>query len=226
MIITCLVLGSLLILSFLVYASYSIRSEIYLRSFCRKRTVEKIVALTFDDGPDPIQTPKVLQTLKEQQATACFFCIGRKIEGNEKLLQQIVTEGHLIGNHSFTHSGLFPLYRLSRMKKDLQTCQSELERVTSQPVTLFRPPFGVTNPTIAKAVRQLGYTSIGWDIRTLDTQQPTPDKVLNRIRKGLKPGSIILLHDRIPDSGQLVKQILDLLKEQGYTVVRLDELLA
>ncbi len=226
MIITCLVLGSLLILSFLVYASYSIRSEIYLRSFCRKRTVEKIVALTFDDGPDPIQTPKVLQTLKEQQATACFFCIGRKIKGNEKLLQQIVTEGHLIGNHSFTHSGLFPLYRLSRMKKDLQTCQSELERVTSQPVTLFRPPFGVTNPTIAKAVRQLGYTSIGWNIRTLDTQQPTPDKVLNRIRKGLKPGSIILLHDRIPDSGQLVKQILDLLKEQGYTVVRLDELLA
>lgn len=226
MIITCLVLGSLLILSFLVYASYSIRSGIYLRSFCRKRTVEKIVALTFDDGPNPIQTPKVLQILKEWQVTACFFCIGRKIEGNEKLLQQIVAEGHLIGNHSFTHSGLFPLYRLSRMKKDLQTCQSELERVTSQPVTLFRPPFGVTNPTIAKAVRRLGYTSIGWNIRTLDTQQPSPEKVLNRIRKGLKPGSIILLHDRIPNSGQLVKQILDLLKEQGYSIVRLDELLA
>lgn len=169
MIITCLVLGSLLILSFLVYASYSIRSEIYLRSFCRKRTGEKVIALTFDDGPDPIQTPKVLKVLKEHQATACFFCIGHKIEGNEKLLQQMVAEGHLIGNHSFTHSGLFPLYRLSRMKKDLQTCQSELERVTSQPVTLFRPPFGVTNPTIAKAVRQLGYTSIGWNIRT-----PTP----------------------------------------------------
>ena len=226
MIITCLVLGSLLILSFLVYASYSIRSEIYLRSFCRKRTGEKVIYLTFDDGPDPIQTPKVLKVLKEHQATACFFCIGHKIEGNEKLLQQMVAEGHLVGNHSFTHSGLFPLYRLSRMKKDLQTCQSELERVTSQPVTLFRPPFGVTNPTIAKAVRQLGYTSIGWNIRTLDTQQPSPEKVLDRIRKGLKPGSIILLHDRMPNSGQLVKQILDLLKKQGYTIVRLDELLA
>ena len=226
MIITCLVLGSLLILSFLVYASYSIRSEIYLRSFCRKRTGEKVIVLTFDDGPDPIQTPKVLKVLKEHQATACFFCIGHKIEGNEKLLQQMVAEGHLIGNHSFTHSGLFPLYRLSRMKKDLQTCQSELERVTSQPVTLFRPPFGVTNPTIAKAVRQLGYTSIGWNIRTLDTQQPSPEKVLDRIRKGLKPGSIILLHDRMPNSGQLVKQILDLLKKQGYTIVRLDELVA
>ena len=99
-------------------------------------------------------------------------------------------------------------------------------QVTSQPVTLFRPPFGVTNPTIAKAVRQLGYTSIGWSIRTLDTQQSAPDKILARIRKRLKPGAIILLHDRMPGSDQIVKQILDLLKEQGYTVVRPDKLLA
>ena len=101
----------------------------------------------------------------------------------------MVAEGHLIGNHSHTHSGLFPLYGLSKMKKDLQTCQCELERVTSQPVSLFRPPFGVTNPR-------------------------------------LEPGAIMLVHDRMPDSDQLVKQILDLLKEQGYTVVRPDKLLA
>ena len=160
MIIVCLLLYLLLILSFLVYASYSIRSGIYLRSFCKKHTAEKIVALTFDDGPDSLQTPKVLQVLKEYQVTACFFCIGHKVKGNEAILQKMVAEGHLIGNHSYTHSGLFPLYGLSKMKKDLQTCQCELERVTSQPVSLFRPPFGVTNPTIAKAVRQLGYTSI------------------------------------------------------------------
>lgn len=226
MLIIYLVLCLLLIVFFLIYASYSIQSGIYLRSFCQKHTTEKIVSLTFDDGPDPIQTPKVLKTLKAYQVNACFFCIGHKVKRNEALLQQMVAEGHLIGNHSYTHSGLFPLYRLSRMKKDLQTCQCELERVTSQPVTLFRPPFGVTNPTIAKAVRQLGYTSIGWNIRTLDTKQPAPDIILNSIRKELKPGSIILLHDRMPNSEQLVKQILDLLKEQGYIVVRLDKLLA
>lgn len=111
------------------------------------------------------------------------------------------------------------------MKKDLQACQSELERVTSQPVTLFRPPFGVTNPTIAKAVRQSGLRSVGWNIRTLDTQQPAPEKILHRIRKCLTPGSVILLHDRMPDSDQLVRQILELLKEQNYTVVRLDKLM-
>ena len=199
---------------------------LYPQAIFRMDPNERAVYLTFDDGPDPIQTPKVLKVLKEYQATACFFCIGHKIKGNEALLKSMVTEGHLIGNHSYSHSGLFPLYGLSKMKKDLQTCQCELERVTSQPVSLFRPPFGVTNPTIAKAVRQLGYTPIGWSIRTLDTQQSAPDKILARIRKRLEPGAIILLHDRMPGSDQLVKQILDMLKEQGYTVVRPDKLLA
>ena len=225
MITGCLLTLLLLVLSFLVYASYSIRSGIYLRSFCRKQTKKRVVALTFDDGPDSLQTPKVLRILREYHAPACFFCIGRRVKGNEKLLQQMAAEGHIIGNHSYTHSNRFPLYGLSKMKKDLQTCQSELERVTSQPVTLFRPPFGVTNPTIAKAVRQLGLRSVGWNIRTLDTQQPAPEKILRRIRKRLTPGSVILLHDRMPDSDRLVKQILELLKEQNYTVVRLDKLM-
>ena len=81
MIIVCLLLCLLLLLSFLVYASYSIQSGIYLRSFCKKHTAEKSVALTFDDGPDSLQTPKVLQVLKEYQVTACFFCIGHKVKG-------------------------------------------------------------------------------------------------------------------------------------------------
>ena len=207
---------------FLVYASCNIRSNIYLKVFCKKQTEEKIVAVTFDDGPDPIQTPKVLQILKEQQIPACFFCIGHKVTGNESLIRQIIDDGHLIGNHSFTHTGHFPLYSLSRMKKDMQACQSALEQVTSQKIRLFRPPFGVTNPTIAKAVRILGYTPIG---RTFDTQHPSKEKVLRRIRTRLRPGSIILLHDRMPDSDLLLKEILNLIKEQGYTVVRLDKML-
>ncbi|WP_294610336.1 polysaccharide deacetylase family protein [uncultured Bacteroides sp.] len=215
----------ILIVIFLVYASCSIRSNIYLKVFCKKQTEEKIVAITFDDGPDPIQTLKVLQVLKEQQIPACFFCIGHKVKGNESLIRQIIDDGHLIGNHSFTHTNHFPLYSLSRMKKDLQACQSALEQVTSQKIKLFRPPFGVTNPTIAKAVRILGYTPIGWNIRTFDTQHPSKEKVLQRIQNKLRPGSIILLHDRMPDSDLLLKEILNLIKEQGYTVVRLDKML-
>ena len=213
------------VIVFLVYASCNIRSNIYLKVFCKKQTTEKIVAITFDDGPDPIQNPKVLQVLKEQQVPACFFCIGYKVKENERLVQRITDEGHLIGNHSYTHANTFPLYSLARMKKELQACQSALERVTSQDIKLFRPPFGVTNPTIAKAVRLSGYTPVGWNIRTFDTQHPSQEKVLRRILKKLCPGSIILLHDRMPDSDLLLKEILCLIREKGYTVVRLDKML-
>lgn len=110
------------------------------------------------------------------------------------------------------------------MKEDLQACQSALEAATSQPVSLFRPPFGVTNPTIAQATRQLGHKTIGWNIRTLDTQYPTPEKILRRIQKRLRPGSIILLHDPLRGSEVLLQQVIKLIKEQGYTIVRLDSM--
>lgn len=213
------------VMAFFFYASYSIRACIYMRVFCHKQTEEKIIAITFDDGPDPIQTPKVLKVLRERHIPACFFCIGNKIKGNEELLRQIIKEGHNIGNHSFSHSGYFPLYRLRRMHHDLITCQQDLEKVTGQPVQWFRPPFGVTNPTIAKAVRKLGVTPIGWNIRTLDTQQPSPEKIIKRIKKRLVPGSILLLHDRMPDSDKLLVEILDFIEKEGYTVVPLDKLM-
>lgn len=215
----------ILAIAFLVYASCNIRSNIYLKVFCKKQTTEKIVAITFDDGPDPVQTPKVLQVLKEQHIPACFFCIGNKVKGNEELIRRIISEGHLIGNHSFSHANSFPLYNLSRMEKDLQDCQNALEEVTSHKTKLFRPPFGVTNPTIAKTIKKLGYIPIGWNIRTFDTQQPGNEKILRRIRRKLCPGSIILLHDRMPNSELLLKEVLQLIKEQGYSVVRLDAIM-
>lgn len=222
-----IILGLILFLlcgGFLFWASYDINSGIYMAVFCQKRTQEKVVALTFDDGPDAGQTPRVLQILKESQTPACFFCIGEKVKGNEALIRRIIAEGHLIGNHSYSHSNFFPIYRLKRMKEDLQACQSALEAATSQPVSLFRPPFGVTNPTIARATRQLGYKTIGWNIRTLDTQYPTPEKILRRIQKRLRPGSIILLHDPLRGSEVLLQQVIKLIKEQGYTIARLDSM--
>ena len=103
------------VMAYFFYASYSIRACIYMCVFCCKKTEEKIIAITFDDGPDPIQTPKVLKVLREKHIPACFFCIGNKIKGNEELLRQIIKEGHRIGNHSFSHSGYFPLYTFKRM---------------------------------------------------------------------------------------------------------------
>ena len=172
------------VIAYFFYASYSIRACIYMRVFCCKKTEEKIIAITFDDGPDPIQTPKVLKVLREKHIPACFFCIGNKIKGNEELLRQIIKEGHRIGNHSFSHSGYFPLYTFKRMCHDLITCQQELEKVTGQPVQWFRPPFGVTNPTLAQAVRSWDTfpsagTSAHWTL-----SNPLLKKLSNTSRNG------------------------------------------
>lgn len=215
----------ILILAFFFYASYSINSNIYVRAFCKKSTTEKIVAITFDDGPDSTQTLRVLKVLEGNNTPACFFCIGNKIDGNEMLLRQMLNQGHLIGNHSYTHSNFFPFYGARKMKNDLLACQQKLEKVTQQKISLFRPPFGVTNPTIAKVVKELGYEVLGWNIRTRDTRQLSHEKILKHIRRRLSPGSIILLHDRVSQSDILLKKILDLLKEEGYTVVRADQMM-
>lgn len=222
----------LLLLIFLFYASYSIEAGIYIRSFCRKQTDEKIVALTFDDGPDSTQTPKILDVLKAHHAPATFFCIGSKINGNEAILQRILAEGHILGNHSYSHTWQFPFYSLRRMTEELEQCQALLEKATRTagnahpPVHLFRPPFGVTNPIIARTVKKLGYRSIGWNIRTLDTQALTHEKILNRIRKKLRPGSILLLHDRMPQSEQLLTEIINLLHAEHYRIADMENLLS
>lgn len=82
--------------TFMFYASYSIKSNVYVKAFCKKETSEKVVAITFDDGPDAVQTLKILDVLKEYKIQACFFCIGSRVENNEKLIQRMVREGHLI----------------------------------------------------------------------------------------------------------------------------------
>lgn len=222
MIILVVILGTLL---FLIYGSCNINSNVYMRVFCRKRTTKKVVAITFDDGPSEVETVRVLTVLKEHNATACFFCIGSKIRGNESLLQQMVNEGHLLGNHSYSHSNFFPLYSLPRMKEDVLACQREIKRACAQKTDLFRPPFGVTNPTIATLVRHLKYRPIGWNIRTLDTLQHPHEKIVRHVQKKLRPGSVILLHDRMPQSDLLLKQIIELIIKEGYTIVRLDNLI-
>ncbi len=208
---------------FLVYASYSIQSGIYMKALCRNPEKGKVIALTFDDGPDRIQTPKVLGILKEYNVKACFFCIGSKIEGNEDVLLRIKEEGHLIGNHSFNHFFSFPLHSSQRMKNELSCCQEKIENVTGDRTILFRPPFGVTNPTIAKAVKALGYITIGWSIRSLDTCRKE-EVALKRIKQRLKPGTVILLHDPLPISDSLLPEVLKLLKENDYAIERIDKL--
>lgn len=209
---------------FLFYASYSIRSGVYIKTLNRNPLKGKTIALTFDDGPDPIQTPKILDILKEHKIKACFFCIGHKIKGNEELIKRIINEGHIIGNHSFSHSAFFPLHSANWIKNDLKSCQTLLESATGENSKLFRPPFGVTNPMIAKAVKQLGYITIGWSIRSLDSCK-NKDATFKRFKRHLNKGDIVLLHDPLPESDVLLIDIIHYLNENNYKTERVDSLL-
>ncbi len=214
----------LLLIAFLIYASFSISSGIYVRAFCRKHTKAKLIALTFDDGPHPVYTPQVLDVLKQYNVKATFFVIGERITGNEDIVKRTHAEGHLVGNHSFTHKKTFPLFGKTKLFFDMYQCDSAIARTTAQCAKWFRPPFGVTNPNVAKAVKMLKYKVAGWSIRSLDTVISNKDKVMKRVVSRLHPGAIILMHDHLPDAPYILKQVMQQAMEKGYRFVTLDEL--
>lgn len=206
------------------YASYSIRAGIYVKAFCRAKTKRRVIALTFDDGPDEVQTPLVLDILKAYGVKATFFCIGEKVLQNKGIVERMVNEGHALGNHSWSHSTRFPLFSRKRMRRELEETRVVLEEVAKSPVTLFRPPFGVTNPTVAKVVKGLRYKVIGWNVRSLDTCSKDVEIVFGRVKRKIVPGSVVLLHDRLPMSGVLLERILQFLKVENYEVCRIEEM--
>jgi peptidoglycan/xylan/chitin deacetylase (PgdA/CDA1 family) len=209
----------------LFYGSYQIESGFFLKAFCRKDTTANVVSITFDDGPSKEITPAVLDVLREYNIKAGFFCIGKNIPGNEPLLKRMQEEGHVIGNHSFSHDFWFDLNTTRKMAADLLKTDVLISSVTGKKPLYFRPPYGVTTPSLRKAVDLLQYTAVGWNIRTYDTVSDDPAQVLPRIEKQLTPGSVLLFHDRMPGTVRLLRASLDYLNKQGYRVVPLDELI-
>lgn len=208
------------VLLWLAYGSAVISSGVYLKAFCREKTADRRVYLTFDDGPVRDITPEVLDVLDRHSAKACFFCIGNRIRGNEDIIVRAVSSGHTVGIHSWSHSPFFPFYGRRKILGEIISCREELRRVTGKDVRLFRPPFGVTDPAIAAAVKMSGCRTVGWSIRTFDTMGKTPEEVLAKVRRKLHPGAVILMHDRLPDCPRTLDLVLTYLESQGYTADR------
>jgi peptidoglycan/xylan/chitin deacetylase (PgdA/CDA1 family) len=212
-------------LAIVVYGCMNISSGYFLPVLCKARTADKVVALSFDDGPHPIFTCRILDTLKEHNVAATFFCIGKNISGNEAILQQLHTEGHTIGNHTYSHGFWFDMWGSKKMLADMQQMDEQVNRVIGSKPILFRPPYGVTNPNLKKAVTTGRYIPIGWSVRSLDTAIKDKQKLLSRITGELKPGDIILLHDSMEITAQLLPEIIEQIQKQGYRIERLDKML-
>jgi peptidoglycan/xylan/chitin deacetylase (PgdA/CDA1 family) len=214
----------LLFLILKIYGSFFISSNFYLNALCRGDRSSNSIAITFDDGPTLGGTDRVLQILKEKNVKATFFCIGRNVANVEWLLRQMDADGHLIGNHTFNHAKWFDLQSPEKMREELVKTDDAISLAINKKPKLFRPPYGVTNPNLARAVGD-GYQTIGWSVRSFDTASKDKNRIWKRVTKKLKGGDIVLFHDRCEITIELLPKFIDHVSNAGLKIVPLDQLL-
>jgi peptidoglycan/xylan/chitin deacetylase (PgdA/CDA1 family) len=186
------------------------------------------VALTFDDGPHPVHTRRILDILDARGAKATFFVIGTKAKRHRDVVEEIVRRGHTVGVHGFAHDRLFSLRPARRVREDLARAVALLEEILGERPTLFRPPVGHTNPTIARVADELDLEVVGWSVRGRDGIARTKSgDVVRRVARGIADGAIVLLHDaaerddREPASIDALPKILDAIDAKNLRVVPL-----
>jgi peptidoglycan/xylan/chitin deacetylase (PgdA/CDA1 family) len=170
----------------------TILDPIFYKGHLFRKYRSKRNCISFDDGPASNYTTEILQLLKQDNVKATFFCIGNRIAGNENIIKKIKEDGHIIGNHSYSHHFWFDIFSSKKMLDDLKKMDQETERVTGMLPKLFRPPYGVTNPNLRKAIIKGDYTPIGWSVRSMDTVIKDEKKLLDKINRSLKPGAVFL----------------------------------
>ncbi len=184
------------------------------------------IAMTFDDGPHGSQTPRLLKMLKERNIKATFFVVGQCVAQHPEIAKQIVTEGHEIANHSWSHPLLSKMAE-GGVREQLQKTHDVVKQTTGVEMTLMRPPFGgFTTNQRAWAHAAWGYKCILWDVDSLDWQHRSPAKTESIIFSGTKSGSIILCHDIHKTTVDAMEATLDGLKTKGFKFVTVSELLA
>src|SRR5450830_1801043 len=175
-------------------------------------TARNEIALTIDDGPDPIVTPQVLDILDRYAAQATFFCIGEKAARYPDLCREIVRRGHAVENHSQHHRHHFSLMGRSGIRRELQAAQDTLTTITGQRPQFFRAPAGLRNPFLDPVLARLGLHLASWSARGFDTRISDAERVKNKLLHGLQAGAILLLHDgnaaRTPGGIPVILEVL------------------
>ena len=185
--------------------------------------VKPVVALTFDDGPNASSTPILLDGLKERKVRATFFLIGENVEKdeNEKIVKRMYEEGHLIGNHTYTHCNLSKL-ETGEAKKELEQTDTVIEKITGKQPVFARAPYGELP---VDSEQDLSRIYIGWTVDPLDWMTEDTGAVVKTVVEEINPGDVILLHDCYPSSVQAAIRIVDLLQGKGYEFVTVDHLI-
>jgi peptidoglycan/xylan/chitin deacetylase (PgdA/CDA1 family) len=188
------------------------------------------VALTFDDGPDAVFTPRILNVLRRTGVKGTFFVVGRRVQRYPRVFQRMLREGHEVGNHSWSHP------RMSRqlagqVRRELRRASDEMNRVGNVRPRFFRPPYGALSETVIREAVREGYKIILWNVDSLDWSGIPRTVVETNVLSHIRPGSIILMHSATGRGGNLQNTVLALpriiqrLRREGYRFVKVSELL-
>jgi peptidoglycan/xylan/chitin deacetylase (PgdA/CDA1 family) len=182
---------------------------LYPDALFRVKTTEKVLFLTFDDGPDPLSTPQLLHILNKYKVKALFFCNGNAAEKNRDLMSQLLKNGHSIGNHGYSH---FNGWRTSALKY----ADDVIKAASFTSDKFFRPPFGRITPEQMKLLKS--YKLIFWDLMAYDFDQSFgPMNVLNTLKRKIRPGSVIILHDTSESyANAIIEEFLEYATGKGY----------
>ena len=222
---------AVVILATLGYGYFYPEADLFGKTYARAASTEKIIALTFDDGPNEPYTSQILDILERYDVKATFFVVGKNVEYYPEIVKRIVAEGHVLGNHSYTHRALseFDIPDYSELDK----AQSVIFEIAGVKPRLFRPPYGRKTPWELAYVKKQGVTAVTWSISANDPSSPAPSVIERRIQKGARDGGIVLLHDgngtkHGSDRTQTVAALPDIiesLQSQGFSFVTVPELL-
>lgn len=207
------------------YGSIVLSAQFFIDVKSSGETGSNQVALTFDDGPVPGKTELILEILDRYKVPASFFCIGNRVKEHPEILLKIHAKGHVIGNHSYWHGKLFDLQTAATILKELDDTDQIIFDTLGVKPEFFRPPYGVTNPMVASAIRKGGYKTIGWSVRSLDTVIKDSEKLFSKVSTALKGGDIVLFHDFSDSTIQILPRFIEHIQKSGLRIVRVDELL-
>jgi len=203
----------------------------FLPVISRGCTGGTMVALTFDDGPDPATTPRILELLEKNKVKATFFVIGEKAQSHPDLMREIIANGHDVGNHSYRHDVLLMLRSRQTLSSEIRMAQEAISAFGIRPL-VFRPPAGITNPKLGGILKQQGLQCVTFSCRGFDAGNRRIEGLAARILKKVRPDDIILLHDVLPEGSvtadmwlQEFVKILTGLKNKNLQPVSLEQLI-
>jgi peptidoglycan/xylan/chitin deacetylase (PgdA/CDA1 family) len=179
------------------------------------------ICLTFDDGPEPDVTPRVLELLDRFQAKASFFCIGEKADAHPELVREIAHRGHSVENHSYHHLRVFAFFGISRLRREVESAQQTLTSIAGRPPAFFRAPAGFRSPFLDLVLSAAALRYVSWTRRGFDTVSRDPQRILQRLTRGLAAGDVLLLHDSAPVVLAVLPVLLGELAARGLRAVSL-----